>query len=150
MTLGSRFTRLLAVGVNAAIVAALAVAYLMLATTPASAQAIVVTVTPSTGLSDGQAVTVSGTGLEPNTVYHAAQCVAIDPATVVCNTPDVTDVTSGGDGTATTSLTVRRTFNGTIGIGGPPWGPVDCTEVQCFVGLGDDSGNGGGSLISFQ
>jgi hypothetical protein len=110
-------------------------------------QSIVVTVTPSTGLTDGEAVAVSGTGLVPETVYHVGQCVAVDPVTLACNGEELVDVTSDSEGNVDTTLTVRLTFDGVIGD--EPWGPVDCSVDSCFVGLGDDNWNGGGAPVSF-
>jgi hypothetical protein len=133
------------VGVSSAFALGLALTF-----QPGPASALAVSVTPSTNLVDGQSVTVSGTGLTPGTVYHIGECAPVD-STIACNQPEGVDVTADSAGTATATLTVRKTFVGLVGAPpGTPVGTIDCGTQACLVGFGDDAGNGGGVPISFR
>ncbi|MFI2652186.1 enediyne antibiotic chromoprotein [Micromonospora fulviviridis] len=113
------------------------------------AAAPAVTITPSTGLVDGQVVTVKATGLRASTVYHIGEC-AIIGAEMPCNGAETLHVSSNAQGNLTTNLTVRRVFAGTLGPEATPWGTVDCKTSQCGVGMFNDLGEGAGAGISFR
>jgi Neocarzinostatin family len=113
---------------------------------PANAAAI--SVTPSSGLSDGATVTVSGSGLKAGGVYHVGQCAAIRPDAYACNSANGVDVVANGSGAATTPLVVRRSFQGTAADGSTS--PVDCSVVPCVVGVFDDTFDGGAVPIAFK
>jgi hypothetical protein len=108
-----------------------------------------VTITPSSNLVDGTAVTVAATGLRPNTVYHIGQCAIIGDA-LPCNGAETVHVSSSSSGNLSTKLTVRRVYEGTLGPDATPWGPVDCKAAQCGVGMFNDLGEGAGAAISFR
>ena len=147
----SRTGRLSLVGGVAALVLGLAVAYQPVASSAAPGIAApVVTVTPSTGLSDNDTVEVDATGLTPSTLQHVGQCIFVNPVTFACNEPELVHVSSDSSGAISdVELTVRRTFTATL-ADGTVWGTADCDVMQCFVGVGDDTGNGGGAPISFS
>nr|1J5H_A Chain A, Apo-Neocarzinostatin [Streptomyces carzinostaticus]1J5I_A Chain A, PROTEIN (Apo-Neocarzinostatin) [Streptomyces carzinostaticus]2G0K_A Chain A, Neocarzinostatin [Streptomyces carzinostaticus]2G0L_A Chain A, NEOCARZINOSTATIN [Streptomyces carzinostaticus] len=108
------------------------------------------TVTPSSGLSDGTVVKVAGAGLQAGTAYDVGQCAWVDTGVLACNPADFSSVTADANGSASTSLTVRRSFEGFL-FDGTRWGTVDCTTAACQVGLSDAAGNGPeGVAISFN
>nr|BAB86365.1 his-tagged neocarzinostatin apoprotein mutant F76W [synthetic construct] len=108
------------------------------------------TVTPSSGLSDGTVVKVAGAGLQAGTAYDVGQCAWVDTGVLACNPADFSSVTADANGSASTSLTVRRSFEGWL-FDGTRWGTVDCTTAACQVGLSDAAGNGPeGVAISFN
>jgi len=74
----------------------------------ASAATPTITVTPSTGLSNGTAVTVAGTGFMNNETLYALECVNDGAATNQsdCDTNTVSIVTSSATGTFSTTVTV--------------------------------------------
>ncbi|WP_433386217.1 enediyne antibiotic chromoprotein [Micromonospora sp. KLBMP9576] len=107
------------------------------------------TITPSTNLVDGSVVTVATTGLRPSTVYHIGQCAIIGDA-LPCNGAGTIHVSSTSTGNLTTTLTVRRVYQGTLGPDATPWGTVDCRTAQCGIGMFNDLGEGTGAAISFR
>ncbi|WP_242902773.1 enediyne antibiotic chromoprotein [Actinomadura terrae] len=115
-----------------------------------AAAAATVTVTPNTGLQDGQSVTLSATGLTPNSAQHLGECTLTPDNQPACL--DLGTIQSQADGSASTTLTVHKTFEAKVGD--TPYGTVDCaTAALCFIGVSDDGGPGGtgnGALISFQ
>jgi Neocarzinostatin family len=116
---------------------------------PAVAAAPTATVTPSSGLSDGAVVKVAGAGLEPGTAYEVGQCAWVGTGVLACNPADFSSVTADAGGSANTSLTVRRSFEGYL-FDGTKWGTVDCATTECQVGMSDAVGNGPeGVPISF-
>ncbi|MEV5573171.1 enediyne antibiotic chromoprotein [Spirillospora sp. NPDC052269] len=116
------------------------------ATTTAAAPAV--TVTPSTGLSDGQTVAVAATGLTPDSTQNLGECTLTPANEAAC--ASLGSTTSGADGSANASVTVHKTFTATVN--GTVYGTVDCAAVQCFIGISDtgtSGGTGAGALISF-
>ncbi|MFG3701452.1 enediyne antibiotic chromoprotein [Micromonospora sp. NPDC047620] len=114
-----------------------------------SAAAAKVTITPSSNLVDGTAVTIAATGLRPDTVYHIGQC-AIVGETLPCNGAETIHVSSSSSGNLSTKLTVRQVYEGTLGPENIPWGTVDCKAVPCGIGMFNDLGEGAGAAISFK
>jgi hypothetical protein len=138
--------RVAKVAVGSAAVLGLAVGF----QNPAVAAAPTATVTPSSGLSDGAVVKVDGAGLAAGTAYDVGQCAWVDTGVLACNPADFSSVTADANGSASTSLTVRRSFEGFL-FDGTRWGTVDCTTEKCQVGLSDAAGNGPeGVPISFN
>ncbi|WP_051467889.1 enediyne antibiotic chromoprotein [Actinomadura oligospora] len=132
----------LTLGLAAAYGSAPASATTTLAAAPAA------TATPSTGLTDGQSVAVSATGLTPNSVQNLGECTLTPANEAAC--VSLGSTTSAADGSANASVTVHKTFTATVG--GTVYGNVDCGVVQCFIGISDtgtSSGTGAGALISF-
>ncbi|MFC5183307.1 enediyne antibiotic chromoprotein [Actinomadura harenae] len=118
------------------------------ASTP-SVTAATATVTPSTGLADGQTVAVAATGLTPNSTQNLGECTLTPANEAAC--VSLGSTTSAADGTASASAVVHKTF--TAYVGGTLYGNVDCGAVQCFIGISDtgtSGGTGAGALISFS
>lgn len=87
-----------------------------LATTAATPS---VTITPSTGLSDGQAVAVSGGNFPSAVAVDTVECgFAAGATTPSCDFADVAASTSDASGAFSANLTVRAKF-----------GDVDCTAA---------------------
>jgi hypothetical protein len=136
------------VGVTAVLAAGLAMTTQSWASADAADAAV--TVTPSANLADGAVVQVAGTGLAPSSTYFVGQCAEVAAGAVACSEEGLPSVsfTTDAAGAGSTPFTVRRTFDGFL-IGGGHWGTVDCTAVQCEVGVGNETG-GAGALISFS
>ncbi|MFD1147843.1 enediyne antibiotic chromoprotein [Saccharothrix hoggarensis] len=139
------------IGKNAArIVAGSAVVLGLLTTGGLTASAApALTVTPSSGLADGATVQVSATGLQAGTTYDVGECAWVEAGVLACAPETFTRATANSAGSLDSPLTVRKTFTGVL-FDGTTWGTVDCTTVQCSVGVSDAAGNGpGGVPISF-
>lgn len=98
-----------------------------LATSPAAASAAAVTVTPSTGLTDGQTVAVSGTGYVAGSEIGVSECVR----DTVCSETTV-HTTAGADGTFAVDYVARKQFTATDWSTGETV-TVDCAVEQCQV-----------------
>lgn len=114
---------------------------------PANA-ATEIKVSPSTGLTDGTVVNVSGVGLKAGDVYHVGQCAAVSAISYACNSPESVDVTANASGEVSTRLTVRRTFQGFTADGSTH--AIDCSAVPCVIGVYSDTFDGGAVPISFR
>ena len=110
---------------------------------PAGAAASI-TVSPSSGLKDGQTVSVSISGFAPNASnINIVQCLASGSGASDC---DVNDgklfQKTDANGALTVSMTVRATFNS-----------VDCAKQQCMIaahaGTDPTSGTNAEANISF-
>ncbi|PNG23832.1 enediyne antibiotic chromoprotein [Streptomyces cahuitamycinicus] len=109
-----------------------------------------VTVTPSSGLADGDTVQVAASGLEAGTTYNVGQCAEVEPGAMACNSASHVRITANADGTLKTQLTVNRSFAGVL-FDDTHWGTVDCATAQCVVGLSDDAVQGPAPVaISFR
>ncbi|MEV8309165.1 enediyne antibiotic chromoprotein [Streptomyces flavidovirens] len=135
MQITSRLTR-------AGMLGAAAVAALAFSAAPASA-APVVTVSPSTGLSDGQSVTVAGNGYTAGAEVAVAQCSGGDKCVSTATTAKV-----GADGRFTTGYTVRKTFTATDWSTGSTVS-VDCAVQQCQLVAYTEVTGSVGTNISF-
>lgn len=116
----------------------------------APTSAPVVSVTPATGLTDGTTVTLNAAGLTPGTVYHVGQCAFVDGGQYGCNAATSADVVANSAGEVNTEIIVKETFEAVVGANTTPWGTVDCKATTCQVGLGSDTGEGGGQAITFS
>ncbi|MFC3451328.1 enediyne antibiotic chromoprotein [Amycolatopsis speibonae] len=117
---------------------------------PASAEAPSATVTPSSGLADNAVVQVGASGLTAGAAYTVGECAEVSPGVLACNASGRVDVTAAGDGTLSTPLTVKKSFEGIL-FDGTSYGTVDCAAVTCVIGLADAAGNGpAGVALSFQ
>ncbi|MFF4457547.1 enediyne antibiotic chromoprotein [Streptomyces goshikiensis] len=148
MTVKNTLAAITRLGAVAALATGLAVAVQPAAMAAPAAAAV--TVTPATGLSDNQQVTVTGTGLTPGTVYHVGQCAVVAPNTFGCDKATSLDVVADAQGKVTAQLRVHVSFAAVVGASATPWGTVDAKATPTQVGLGSDSGEGGGQLISFK
>ncbi len=91
-----------------------------------------ITVSPSTGLRDGQDLTITASGVSPNRFLSITQCVA---GTRNCafysartNDPD----SDGGDGSFTITIPAQRDFYGELDA-------IDCVEVGCELTVSTNS-----------
>jgi hypothetical protein len=116
---------------------------------PASA-AVVVKVDPSTGLADGQPVTVTGSGFKPNISVGSAECsaaVSTSRNTSDCDLSTSRTGNSDGSGGASFVLRLKRTIQTQNGT-------VDCATAAspCVVGMADlsDFTTSSGMTITFD
>jgi hypothetical protein len=121
-----------------ALFAALAAATAPSAAEPATPQAAAITVTPSTGLVQGDTVTVAGTGFPAATMLGVIQCI---PGTGVesCNTNTLAYVTTNGSGAFSMTFTPRRILR-VAGVN------HDCSTLgECRIGVGTVPDGSGGT-----
>jgi|GEM_PF-5958025 Neocarzinostatin family. len=110
--------------------------------TPAGAAAHVVTVSPNTGLTDGQVVQVTGSGFTETPIvndWSVAQCtgavvgavLTLDLALANCDatTQPFTFVHADALGNLSTTFVVHTSFTPSAGA----QGPVDCTVTPCAL-----------------
>jgi len=111
---------------------------------PAVPAAPSATATPATGLVQGDAVSVTGTGFPASTLLALVQCVPGD-GPEYCNLGTLQYVTSDGSGGVSASFTPRRILL----VGGVPH---DCAEVgACRIGMGTvPDGSGGSTTVDIQ
>jgi hypothetical protein len=127
----------------ALVLAPLALALALFAT-PASAAAPSITITPSSGLTNGQSVTVSISGFSANVAtINVVQCLSTGSSASSCNVADgKLFQKTNASGALTVTMTVRTTF-----------GANDCTKSQCMIaaheGTSATSGNNAQKNISF-
>lgn len=119
------------------------------AAAPASADGPAVSVSPSTGLSDGQQVAATGTGFHPDTGAFVGQCATVN-SEILCDNDTLTQVNSDSTGTVKQSLAVHAQFTGTDPETGKPVTTVDCTQVACRIGITQDHETGASAVISFN
>lgn len=120
------------------------------AVTAVTAAAPAVTVSPASGLSDGQQVTVRATGLTPNTVFHLGHCAFVEPSKYGCDKTTAKDVVSDARGNVNTTMVVHSSFEAVVTADGAVWGTVDARTTQTQVGLGNSTGEGGGQAVTFK
>ncbi|MEU4877623.1 enediyne antibiotic chromoprotein [Streptomyces sp. NPDC021608] len=137
MQIRSRLTQAGLLG--SAVLAAFAVS-----ASPASAAAAV-TASPSSGLTDGQTVTVTGTGFPAGSQVAVSQC----RESTTC-TDALTRATVAADGSFTASYTVHRQFTATDwSTGAGTSVTVDCAVQQCQLVAYQDATGAVGAGISF-
>lgn len=107
-----------------------------------------ITVTPDTGLADGEAVTVGGSQFPPNRSLGVVMCAASATGGGGVNHCDIGQfgsVTTDAEGSFTTTFTARR-FISTQSLG-----PVDCFTTDCIIAAGalDDYDESGGYAVRF-
>jgi hypothetical protein len=142
----------LALVTKAGLAGAAVVAAVLGAALPASAaeSAAGVTVTPSTGLSDGQAVTVAASGFGADETVYVTECAG-DPAagTLVCDVAGITQFTTDATGAGSTTTAAKKTFDGLDQTGNPV--TVDCGTVDggCLIGVSNEAQDRATAAISF-
>ncbi|WP_432029295.1 enediyne antibiotic chromoprotein [Streptomyces sp. 1222.5] len=146
MTVKNKLGLATRIAATAAVAAGLAVAV----QPSAMAASPVVSVSPTTGLTDGQQVTLTASGLTPNTVFHVGQCAFVEPTKYGCDATTSKDVVSDAQGKLNTTLVVHSSFQAVVSADGQVWGKVDAKTTATQVGLGSDTGEGGGQVISFK
>jgi hypothetical protein len=108
----------------------------------AAPAAATITVTPSTGLSDGQTVAVAGTGFTANDKIGVMECGPGDWPNVSCYFPNRAVVESDGSGAFGTSAVVVSSFTGNSPVDGSPAGAVDCAVAPgCSLRAGSINDN---------
>ncbi|MGW4276541.1 enediyne antibiotic chromoprotein [Streptomyces seoulensis] len=146
MTVKNKLGLVTRLGAAAAVAAGLAVAV----QPSAMAASPVVSVSPATGLADGQQVTLTASGLTPNTVFHVGQCAFVEPTKYGCDATTSKDVVSDAKGNVNTTLAVHSSFQAVVTADRVVWGTVNAKTTATQVGLGSDTGEGGGQVISFK
>ncbi len=125
----------------------LASALLVLCAAPASAATPMILVSPSSGLHDGQTVTVSVSGFSPNVSgvngVNIVECPASGASQSACNINGAKLLQStDANGAFTVQLTLKSSL-----------GSIDCTKAACVVvaheGTDPNSGNTAQQSISF-
>ncbi|MBM2620136.1 hypothetical protein JIG36_31940 [Actinoplanes sp. LDG1-06] len=111
-------------------------------------QAASMTASPSTGLRDGQTISITAAGLQVGTTYTLGECGLVGEV-FSCNGADLVTVRPDADGNARANLTVRIKFQGSVGPDGTPGPSVDCTVVECGLGMFNENGDNAGAAISF-
>ena len=113
----------------------------MLVVAPAAdAAAPAITVSPASGLSNGQSVSVTGGGFPARGSIAVVQCNApADPAQTSCNYADYVSTTADSSGAVSASIVVRASFTGTNPGTGQPAGQVDCAAGPCTIAVGSQS-----------
>lgn len=99
-----------------------------------------ITITPSSGLTNGQVVTVTGTGFTPNASVAAVECNGSALTAAGCNTtaPNILSVDASGDFSDTNFAVATGTVgNGTCG--------TSATDATCLISIGTTSG----ALLTF-
>lgn len=107
---------------GAAIAAAAAALTLVLAMPASAATDPSVTVSPSSGLSNGQTVTVTGSGYAANASVNLVECAANAQGASGCDIASFKPVTADSSGGFTESFKVASSF-----------GSTDCTKVDCVI-----------------
>ncbi|MFF1547493.1 enediyne antibiotic chromoprotein [Streptomyces sp. NPDC058291] len=129
---------------QAGMLASAVVAAVAVSTAPASAAAAV-TASPSSGLTDGQTVTVTGTGFPAGAQVAVSQC----RENTTC-TDALTKATVGANGAFTASYTVHKQFTATDWSTGTGTSvTVDCGAQQCQLVAYLDATGAVGTKISF-
>jgi hypothetical protein len=123
----------------AGVLPAAAAAGVLAMATPALA-APELTVSPSTGLTNGQTITLTGSGYKPGSSVFGLQCSGSTPSREACDTSAVKTITVGADGSFTESFTVKT---GKIGNG-----TCDAGDT-CVMAVSDPSGVGDNTPIVF-
>ncbi|MBB1156137.1 MULTISPECIES: enediyne antibiotic chromoprotein [Amycolatopsis] len=95
---------------------------------PALAADAQLVVSPTTDITDGQSLAVTGTGFSAGATVFVAEC-ADNAAAHSCDlaSGDLQVVVADGNGAISASLPARRTFAGADPATGAPTGTVDCT-----------------------
>lgn len=121
---------------------------LSMAVQPAALAAPALSVSPSSGLSHGQSVTVSISGAAPSQTYFIGQCATVAGHNA-CDAATATQVTTDAAGAASVSFKVSKTYAGSTPEG-TPVGTVDCAATSCTIGAGNAALDLGNVAISFR
>jgi len=116
-------------------------------TPKASTMTRVLVVTPATGLSNGEAVKVTGSGFTPNDQLYLIECLASSTNQAGCDLASATPVTVSSKGTL--PLTSFTVITGTIGNG--KCGTTSANADACAVNAGNPTGGDSSQgLIKFK
>jgi hypothetical protein len=101
--------------------------------TTASAAGPTITVTPNTGLTGGQTVSIVGSGYTPGLTLFAIECLATAASITGCDTSTATPVTESATGTFTQPFVV---VTGTVGSGTCG---TSSTDLNCIIEVADQA-----------
>ncbi len=102
---------------------------------PAAASGPSLTVTPNTGLTNGEKVTITGSGFTPGDSLYATECLATASSPADCNVSTATPITVNTDGTLpSTTFTV---VTGTVG--GATCGTSAADAAACVIMVANSS-----------
>ncbi|MFD3658519.1 enediyne antibiotic chromoprotein [Streptomyces sp. NPDC058620] len=104
-------------------------------------------VSPASGLSDGQSVSVSISGAAAGETYYIAQCAQVGGQDA-CNAATATSFTTDASGAASFTFVVRKSYAGSTPEG-TPVGAVDCAAAACNLGAGNTGLDLGHVALSF-
>ncbi|MEW2064926.1 MULTISPECIES: enediyne antibiotic chromoprotein [unclassified Streptomyces] len=104
-------------------------------------------VSPATGLSDGQSVSVSVSGAAAGETYYIAQCAPVGGQDA-CDPATATSFTTDASGAASFSFVVHKSYTGST-PGGTPVGSVDCATDACNLGAGNSGLDLGHVALTF-
>jgi hypothetical protein len=92
-----------------------------------------ITITPNIGLTDGQVVSVSGSGFTPGASLAAVECNGKATGVTGCDTSSIDPITVGSTGTFTVTFNAATgpIGNGTCGTG--------AADALCFIAIGTTS-----------
>lgn len=101
---------------------------------------------PASELSDGSVVTVTGSGLRPNSIHSILQCSVPDDRddpVRACDEMGLPTARTDGRGELRTHVTARAAIYGS-------GGRIDCTRTRCEFAVGEgDGGRVAGAPLSF-
>jgi hypothetical protein len=102
------------------------------------------TATPSTGLSNGQTVSVTSTGWGANESLLATECATLPasagvPGNTVCDAKTGLALKADANGTVKFSHVAATSFVGYAPPGREPWGTVDCSRYPCSMGIANQA-----------
>lgn len=107
-----------------------------------------ITVTPATGLTDGQTVEVAGTGFTPGETVVVGECAVVGD-TLACAKGGGIIVSVDAEGGIATPLVVKKSFEA-IRHDDTSAGVVDCATVRCGIGaISEDGVLANGQDITF-
>lgn len=110
-------------------------------------------VSPSSSLSDGQSVTVTGSGYNAGSKIVLLQCDGDKPKGTACNKAGVMVATADAKGAISAKFTVHKQFTGSDLTGGGATSKVDCSSGHCTIGATDAShpgSQGAGVVLTFN
>lgn len=106
-----------------------------------------VQVSPSTGLTNGASVSVTGTDFTPADSVYAVECLATATSSAGCDTATATPITVGADGTL--PATTFKVVTGTVGTG--TCGTSSSNLSSCVIEVANPSGADAGAIpITFS
>lgn len=106
-----------------------------------------VQVTPSTGLTNGASVSVTGTGFTPSDSVYAVECLATATSAAGCDAATATPITVGTNGAL--PATTFKVVTGTVGTG--TCGTTTSNLSNCIIEVANPSGaDAGGAPITFK
>ena len=102
------------------------------------------TATPSTGLVNGQTVSVTSTGWAAGEPLLATECATLPtsagvPGNTVCDAKTGLTLVADATGSVTFKHVAATTFVGYAPPNREPWGTVDCSKYPCSMGVANQA-----------